>query len=176
MGSRIGVTWNIEHRYYPIERKKRVPFIFQVQVVDMGRIHITQPGESSRIRPHRVYGCARAIANFKNDTAEVCLSCCCHGKYNLGSQNMHAMVDWSQSKEMQFSSRTKDGRRTHEEADRLTGLLKFEMVWNLVRFKRQIHNGRSDAARPDTSCSPIVRTRRNIETKLVPSILGSTQL
>lgn len=47
---------------------------------------------------------------------------------------MHAMVDWSQSKEMQFSSRTKDGRRTHEEADRLTGLLKFEMVWNLVRL------------------------------------------
>lgn len=44
------------------------------------------------------------------------------------------MVYCSQSKEMQFLLKTKDERQTHEEADRLTGLLKFEMVWNLVRL------------------------------------------
>lgn len=43
------------------------------------------------------------------------------------------MVDWSQSKEMQFLLKPME-RQTHEEADRLTGLLKFEMVWNLVRL------------------------------------------
>jgi hypothetical protein len=37
-----------------------------------------------------------------------------------------------------------------------------------VRISVRYTVGESDAARPDTSCSPIVGTRRNIETELFP--------
>jgi hypothetical protein len=103
-------------------------------VVDgMGRIHITTWG----IRPNQpaqglwVLELQLILKCYVRGLSLRC--CCCHGS-NLGSQNKHAMVYCSQSKEMQFLLKTKDERQTHEEADRLTGLLKFEMVWNLVRL------------------------------------------
>jgi hypothetical protein len=46
--------------------------------------------------------------------------------------------------------------------------VEIEMVWNLVRISVRYTVGESDAARPDTSCSPIQGTRRNIETRLFP--------